>query len=76
LKDDEFRLHRIFSAFFEISHRKKRRITFNSKDLLGILDNKPAKAIASLLEGEEQADIEDLPEQLAFFSAFYNEAGK
>lgn len=28
MKDDEYRLHPIFCAFFEISHRKKRRTSF------------------------------------------------
>lgn len=71
LRDDEYRLHRIFSGFFEISYRKKRRSTFDAGYLLGVLDNRPSAAISSLLGGVEQSREEDLPEQLAFFSAFY-----
>lgn len=71
MRDDEYRLHRIFCAFFEISHRKKRRTTFDAKSLLGVLHGSPSKAISSLLENREQSEEKDLPEQLAFFSAFY-----
>ncbi|MGN6094278.1 MAG: ORC-CDC6 family AAA ATPase [Luteibacter jiangsuensis] len=71
LRDDEYRLHRIFCAFFEISHRKKRRITFKAEDLLAVLDENPAQAISKLLDGDEQSEEEALPEQLAFFLPFY-----
>jgi hypothetical protein len=76
LRDEEYRLHRIFCAFFEISHRKKRRVTFSAKELLNILEDKPSKAISSLLEGRNQSKEEDLPEQLAFFNAFYDDGEK
>lgn len=72
MRDDEYRLHRIFCAFFEISHRKKRRTTFKARSLLGVLQEKPSKHIAELLEAKSQSPEDELPEQLAFFSAFYN----
>jgi len=72
LRDEEYRLHRIFSAFFEISHRKKRRTVFSAGDLLAVLESKPAQAISRLLNGTEQSIEAHLPEQLAFFSAFYD----
>lgn len=76
-REDEYRLHRIFSAFFEISHRKKRRMTFDAQNLIAVLGDHPARAISSMLEGKFQVDEKDLPEQLALFFAFYgdNEAG-
>jgi hypothetical protein len=70
MRDDEYRLHPIFCAFFEISHRRKRRLTFDASDLLFVLE-KPSSAISSLLDGASQTKDEDLPEQLAFFSSFY-----
>ncbi|CAB5678084.1 Uncharacterised protein [Comamonas aquatica] len=73
IRDDEYRLHRIFSAFFEISHRKKRRMTFNSQDLVSVLGDHPGKAISSMLEDKPQIQDEELPEQLALFSAFYGD---
>lgn len=71
MKDDEYRLHRIFSGFFEISHRKKRSTTFKAEHLLAVLELKPSKAIMQLLEGCKQSDESELPEQLALFSSFY-----
>ncbi len=70
--DDEYRLHRIFSGFFEISYRKKRRATFQANQLLKVIDGKPAEAIRSLLNDDVIVE-EDLPEQLEFFSAFYED---
>lgn len=72
LRDDEYRLHRIFSAFFEISHRKKRRMTIAAAHLISVLEDRPSKAIATLLDDKPQTSEEDLPEQLALFSAFYD----
>jgi hypothetical protein len=71
LKDEEYRLHPIFCAFFEISHRRKRRTTFDAKTLLQIIE-RPATAISKLLNDEDQSESSELPTQLAFFSAFYD----
>ena len=76
MKDDEYRLHRIFSGFFEISHRKKRRTIFGAKDLIAILDDKPSKVISSIIGGQDQTNEDDLPEQLAFFNTFYDQEDK
>jgi len=73
-REDEFRLHRIFSAFFEISHRKKRRMTFDAGDLIAVLGDRPGKAISSMLDNKTQVAEDDLPEQLALFSAFYGDS--
>jgi hypothetical protein len=70
LKDEEYRLHPIYYAFFEISHRRKRRTTFDAGTLLKLI-TKTAPAISELLNHETQSVPEDLPTQLAFFSAFY-----
>ena len=72
LKDDEYRLHPVFSAFFEISHRRKRRMTLDAANLLAVLEDNPGKAISALLNGKEQSAEQELPEQLALFSAFYS----
>lgn len=70
LKDEEYRLHPIFFAFFEISHRRKRRTSFDANVLLKVIEN-PAIAISELLGQASQVEPDDLPAQLAFFSAFY-----
>lgn len=70
IKDEEYRLHPIFSPFFEFSHRRKRRTTFRSEVLLKVADQ-PAAAITQLLGDQGQVESKELPTQLAFFSAFY-----
>lgn len=76
LRDDEYRLHRIFSPFFEISHRKKRRMSIEASTLISVLENRPARAISALLDDRPQTIEDDLPEQLALFSAFYDDGQK
>lgn len=76
VRDEEYRLHRIFSAFFEISHRKKRRMTIDAKHLLSVLEDRPSKAISILLDDRPQTTEDELPEQLALFSAFYEGGNK
>lgn len=86
MKDDEYRLHWIYTGFFEISHRKKRRVTFKAEDLLDVLDSKPSQAISKLLDKNkktlikkvntpliEEIDFKELPEQMALFSSFYGQ---
>ena len=38
-----------------------------------MLGERPGKAISSMLEEKPQVNEEDLPEQLALFSAFYGD---
>ncbi|MBB4863193.1 hypothetical protein HNP46_002040 [Pseudomonas nitritireducens] len=76
VRDDEYRLHRIFSAFFEISHRKKRRMTVDAGHLLNVLESQPSKVISTLLDDRPQTAEDELPEQLALFSAFYDSGNK
>jgi hypothetical protein len=68
-RDNEYRLHPIFCAFFEISHRRKRSLTFSASDLELAIEH-PSRGIALLL-GKRQSPDDDLPEQLAFFSTFF-----
>ncbi|MFT3836659.1 MAG: hypothetical protein QM723_06655 [Myxococcaceae bacterium] len=70
LKDEEFRLHPIFSAYFEFSYRRKRRTQFSAEDLLLVMSN-PRKAVRELLKGRPVTDEADLPTQLDIFSTFY-----
>jgi hypothetical protein len=72
-RDNEYRLHPIFSAFFDISYRKKRRVTFDARDLLEVIVN-PSVGIAKLLDAP-LGDVEDLPEQMALFVPFFGNVG-
>lgn len=72
LRDDEFRLHPIFCAFFEISHRRKRRSVMAASELLAVLGDQPGKAISTILGDAKQSPSEDLPNQLALFTTFFD----
>ena len=72
MKDDEYRLHPIFCAFFEISHRRKRRMVLKADQLLGVLGDRPGQAITHMLDKRPQLPARELPEQLAFFSSFFD----
>lgn len=70
IRDDEYSLHPILAPFFEISYRKKRRITLTAGHLCMLRDD-PKTAMAQLLRNVEQTPSEELPEQLALFSSLY-----
>ncbi|WP_333985510.1 hypothetical protein [Burkholderia orbicola] len=70
MRDDEYRLHPIFCAFFEFSHRRKRRVTLSANSLLK-LSSSPSQAINELMNTGTQAPADELPAQLAMFTDFY-----
>jgi hypothetical protein len=70
MRDDEFRIHPIYAPFFEYSHRRKRRCTFAAETLLEVFSN-PARALAMLMSRQPTA-TQELPNQLAMFSSFYD----
>ncbi len=67
--DDEYRIHPVFCAFFEISYRKKRRVAFDAGALMRMIAE-PASGIAELLSAPPSEEA-DLPEQLALFAPFF-----
>ncbi|CAI3929041.1 ORC-CDC6 family AAA ATPase [Alteromonas macleodii] len=85
MRESEYRLHKIFSAFFEMSYRAKRRTNFNANDLLEVLGARPSSAIARMIGKPSKNEksttqkelsvtkIQELPDQLALFSEFYGE---
>lgn len=70
IQDDEYRLHPILAPFFEITHRRKRRIVLDA-ELLGQVNTDPGRAIRQLLKNAHVTPDKELPAQLAFFEAFY-----
>ena len=76
LKENEYRLHRIFAGFFEYSHRKKRRTIFKSETLFEVLENRPSIAIAKLVDENTQKDEIDLlnqPKKIEAFDSTHDE---
>ena len=72
IRDEEYSLHPILAPFFEISYRKKRRITVNASHLR-MLQRDSKSAMAQLLSNVARTRSDDLPEQLAIFSSLYGD---
>jgi hypothetical protein len=71
MKDEEYRIHPIFCAFFEFSHRRKRRVTFDASSLLK-LASKPSQALGEMMSEREVTPADELPAQLAMFTDFFD----
>ncbi len=72
IRDEEYSLHPILAPFFEISYRKKRRITVSANHLC-MLQRHPKTAMTQLLSSVDRTRSDDLPEQLAIFSSLYGD---
>lgn len=71
----DYSLHPIFSAFFGISHRRKRKIIIRPQDLL-LLVQEPGRGVKNLLEAQNDDVGEPLPEQLKLFEAYLDDASQ
>ncbi|MEO6005222.1 MAG: hypothetical protein ABIZ04_09520 [Opitutus sp.] len=74
-KDSDYTVHPIFSAFFEFSYRRKRKMTLTCEQLVLLVDQ-PKVAINEILQksGRDETD-EPLPEQMVLFESFYDSSG-
>jgi len=66
----DYRLHPIFSPFFNYSHRKKRKFPIDEIQFINLIDN-PAPTIKAVLKKRNISDDESLPDQLNLFGSFY-----
>lgn len=73
LKDYDYGVHPIFAPFFVFSYRKKRKMTLQPSQLLG-LTRSPTKTITEILEAHDREVTDDLPEQLLLFGSYYGRA--
>lgn len=62
----DYTIHPIFSAFFAISYRRKRKITLSPDDLLGLVAD-PGKATRAILRKQGRGRQQPLPGQLRLF---------
>jgi hypothetical protein len=69
----DYSLHPIFSAFFGISHRRKRKIIINPDDLLVLVED-PGRGVRQLLEKEPDNLRGPIPDQLRLFEAYLDDA--
>lgn len=66
----DYMIHPIYSAFFEFSYRRKRKIVLAPEDLLGLVHD-PRHTIGSILKKQNRSADMPLPDQLKLFEDFY-----
>lgn len=73
-RDFDYRLHPIFSAAFQFSHRRKRKMQLSESEVLGLVRT-PRETISSVVRRHRAAaeiDFEaPLPDQLALFESYF-----
>lgn len=71
----DYSLHPVFSAFFGISHRRKRKIIIRPDDLL-VLVKDPGRGVRRLLDRDPSETGEPIPKQLRLFEAYLDDSGE
>ncbi len=72
LKAYDYAVHPIYSAFFNFSHRRKRKLRVSPTQLLALV-KEPRSGVRQILRAQNRMDEDyPLPEQLALFEGHYN----
>ena len=69
-REFDYVVHPVFCAFFEFSHRRKRKIQLTIRQLLGLV-HQPREIIREVLAANHRVLDEPLPEQALLFGSFY-----
>lgn len=69
-KDYDYMVHPIFSAFFEYSYRKKRKLILEERDIYNLI-HKPKETIRDILKRNNRPQDKVLPQQLLLFESYY-----
>lgn len=71
-REHDYMVHPIFSAFFEFSYRRKRKMTLTGAELLGLV-KEPKKTLREILARTERnlEGEQPLPEQMQLFEGYY-----
>ena len=73
IRQCDYTIHPIFAAFFEFSHRRKRKIRISDHDFLGLV-NRPGETIGRIVGRQNRTidnELDRLPEQMRLFERFY-----
>jgi hypothetical protein len=70
-REYDYMVHPIFSAFFEFSYRRKRKMKLVTSDIYGLVKS-PKKTIKEILKKNNRRETEPLPDQLLLFEAYYD----
>lgn len=71
LKSYDYAVHPIFSAFFNFSYRRKRKLKLMPSQLTALVQE-PKAAIRQILRQNNRAENYRLPDQLRLFEGFYD----
>jgi hypothetical protein len=69
-KDYDYMVHPIFSAFFEYSYRRKRKLLLEEIEVYNLI-HKPKETISDILKRSNRPEREALPQQLSLFESYY-----
>lgn len=69
-KSYDYMIHPIFAPFFVFSHRKKRQLMLDGRQIIDLIDN-PRPAIKKILAANNRDEPDALPDQLQLFGSFY-----
>jgi len=72
-REFDYLVHPVFCAFFEFSHRRKRKIQLTIRQLLGLV-HEPRETIRDILATNNRLTNEPLPEQALLFGSYYGAA--
>jgi hypothetical protein len=72
-REFDYLVHPVFCAFFEFSHRRKRKIQLTTRQLLGLVSD-PRDTIREVLAANNRRLDEPLPEQALLFGSYYGAA--
>jgi hypothetical protein len=70
-KEYDYAIHPIYSAAFEISPRRKRKITVEGQRVLDLI-SRPKQTIEAILKSQNRVGRGPLPSQLGLFDRFYD----
>lgn len=70
-KDYDYMMHPIYSALFEFSARRKRKMTLSQNEVLGLI-RRPKETIREVLRANNRSLETKIPEQLTLFERFYD----
>lgn len=72
-REHDFMIHPIFTAFFEFSYRRKRKMTITGRQLVGLV-REPRGTLREILARTDRSFEDDvpLPEQMRLFENYYH----
>jgi len=69
-REFDYFVHPVFCAFFEFSHRRKRKLQLTMRQVLGLV-KEPRETIRQILATNNRRSNEPLPEQALLFGSYY-----